>query len=180
MDHCDECGFNYADYSTKVVATELFQLGVRYSSRLRIPVNDSKAREFLSRRPDQDTWSAIEYGCHLRDVLIAQRERLFLTLATDRPSFASIFLDQRAVLARYSAQTPEQVARDIECAAGMISWAFSGLDDSAWWRPCIYNYPEPAERNVIWLAQHTLHEGEHHLLDFDRVIALNSLAQGDT
>ena len=41
----------------------------------------------------------------------------------------------------------------------------NGLDDDAWNRTCVYNFPEPSVRTVLWLAQHTLHEGEHHLWD---------------
>ncbi len=34
----------------------------------------------------------------------------------------------------------------------------------------MYNFPAPSKRDIVWLAAHTLHEGEHHLRDFDRVM----------
>lgn len=116
-------------------------------------------------------WSPVEYGCHVRDVLLAQRERLFLTLVEDRPSFAPIDRDQRATLARYAEEDPRLLAREVEMAAQLISRALAGLDPAAWHRRCICNYPEPAERTVAWLARHTLHEGEHHLADIERMLA---------
>jgi S-DNA-T family DNA segregation ATPase FtsK/SpoIIIE len=35
----------------------------------------------------------------------------------------------------------------------------------------VYNFPEPSERTVVWLGQHTLHDAEHHLLDIETVIS---------
>ncbi len=115
-------------------------------------------------------WSPVEYGCHVRDVLIAQRERLYLALVENTPSFAPIYRDDRALLARYGEENPEHVAAEIAFAAGMTAWAFDGLDPSAWNRTCLYNFPEPSERSLLWLAQHTLHEGRHHLRDIERII----------
>jgi DinB superfamily len=174
MNHCDECGFKYADHGVDVVVGEIAGLGARYGSRLRVPSGAADSREPLRRRPGPDTWSALEYACHVRDVLLAQRERLFLTLVEDRPSFAPIYREQRVVLARYNEEEPEQVAMQTELAARLVSWAFAGLDGPDWDRFCIYNFPEPAERSLLWLAQHTLHEGEHHLRDIDRVVALTT------
>jgi hypothetical protein len=39
-------------------------------------------------------------------------------------------------------------------------------------RPWIYGYPEPPEPDVLWVGRHTLHEGEHNLLDIDRQLNL--------
>jgi hypothetical protein len=38
-------------------------------------------------------------------------------------------------------------------------------------RRLIYNWPDARELDVLWLAAHTLHEGQHHLGDFDAVAA---------
>jgi len=34
-----------------------------------------------------------------------------------------------------------------------------------------YPWPAPAERDVAWVGRHTVHEGEHHLMDVRRVLA---------
>ncbi len=113
----------------------------------------------------------LEYACHVRDVLLAQRERLFLTLVEDCPSFVPIYRDQRAALARYGSEDPLRVTAEIDMAASLISRAFSGLESSHWSRRCKYNFPTPWERTVGWLGQHTLHEAEHHLRDISTVIS---------
>ena len=39
-----------------------------------------------------------------------------------------------------------------------------------WARTGLYAYPEPAQRDVDWIARHTLHELHHHLADVHRVL----------
>jgi hypothetical protein len=170
MDHCDECGFVYGEHVRPSVASEISDLGPRFTAVLRSESAGTPGHDRLSRRPSADVWSPVEYSCHVRDVLIAQRERLFLALVENTPSFAPIYRDDRVLLARYGEEDPEHVAAEIAFAARMAAWAFDGLDPSAWDRTCIYNFPEPSERSLLWLAQHTLHEGRHHLRDIERIL----------
>jgi hypothetical protein len=173
MDRCEECAFEYAEHGEVSVAGEIRDLGPRFASVLTpegTDVPDVPDDGRLTRRPSADVWSAVEYGCHVRDVLLAQRERLFQALVEERPSFVPIYRDQRVVLARYGDERPDQVATQISFAAGLTAWAFEKLDPPSWRRTCTYNYPEPATRTLLWLAQHTLHEGEHHLADVVREV----------
>lgn len=169
MDRCNQCGFVYEEHGPEVVVAELRQLGPRYRRRLQPPDAGPSGDAVVRRRPGPEVWSVLEYACHVRDVLLAQRERLYLALVEDRPSFAPIYRDQRVGLARYASEVPERVAGDVEVAVALICRGFDGLDAAQWSKTCIYNFPTPCERTLAWLAQHTLHEGEHHLADIDRV-----------
>lgn len=166
MDHCDWCGFTYGDHGAESISDEIASLGGRFEALLAAPSSD-EAR--FTSRPAIAVWSAVEYGCHVRDVLLAQRERLLLALVEDEPTFVPIYRDQRADLARYSDEPRRQVAREITFASDLLAWVLTGLDVDAWNRTCVYNFPESSVRTVMWLAQHTLHEGEHHLRDIIEV-----------
>lgn len=157
----------YEEHGGPELAEELASLGPRYGERLR-KAPDAAVRQ----RPEPQVWSALEYACHTRDVLLAQRERLFLALVEDCPSFAPMHREQRVVLARYAAQDPERVAGQLAMAASLVADAFRNLDEPGWRRECVYNFPAPARRSVAWLGAHTLHEGEHHLRDVDRALAV--------
>ena len=91
----------------------------------------------------------------------------------DEPTFAPIYRDQRADLARYRDERPRQVASELVFAADLLAWVLNGLADPAWERTCIYNFPEPSRRSILWLAQHTLHEGVHHLVDIERGVMVD-------
>lgn len=170
MDRCGECGYVYDEHHGLHLAEDLASLGPRYGERLRAARGVDSAA-ILRRRPEPLVWSALEYACHVRDVLLVQRERLFLALVADCPSFVPILPEQRVILARYAAQDPARVADQLEVAATLVADAFATLDDAGWRRPCVYNFPTPARHTLAWLGAHTLHEGEHHLRDVDRVLA---------
>jgi len=121
-------------------------------------------------RPAPRVWSALEYACHVRDVFLVQRERVYLTLVEECPSFARMYRDERASLARYYAEDHDDVGRELKLAAEMLAWAFEGLDEAQLQRRCIYNFPGPQERTVLWLGRHAVHEGEHHLHDVDAAL----------
>jgi len=140
-------------------------MGSRYRRAL---LADRAVGDSAKVRPTAEVWSPLEYGCHYRDVLLAQRERVLLALVEERPTFASIYREQRVELARYNSEEVDTVVAEVEMAAELIAWVFEGLSSEQLARPCIYNYPEPRERTVEWLADHTLHEGEHHLRDIER------------
>ncbi len=168
MDHCGECGFTYADHGPVTLATEIADLGARYAAVLTDRgVNETR----LNARSAPEIWSPVEYGCHVRDVLLVQRERLLLALVEDEPAFVPIYRDRRVDLARYGDETPGQVVSEIAFAAGLLAWVLDGLTGPRWGRTCTYNYPEPSQRTVLWLAQHTLHEEVHHLRDIERAVS---------
>jgi hypothetical protein len=171
MDHCAQCGFNYDEVAVEEVPGVLRFLGTAYRERLESGAQDPGKERLLRRRPEPEIWSALEYSCHFRDVLLAQRERLYLALVEDTPRFSSIYRDQRVLLARYSDDRVEDVAREVDMAAHLLARAFATLDDGQWQRRCIYSYPARMQRTIAWLARHTVHEGRHHLRDVDTVIS---------
>jgi hypothetical protein len=115
-------------------------------------------------------WSALEYVCHVRDVLLVQRDRAVLARVEERPSFARMYRDERVLICRYADQDPGDVLTQLAMAAEMCALVFDGLDDRNWSRRLVYNWPERAEFDLAWLGRHTVHEVEHHLRDVGSVL----------
>jgi S-DNA-T family DNA segregation ATPase FtsK/SpoIIIE len=175
MDLCDQCGFVYdeaavADIPPRLRAAEAAYRAV-LDGRPGPPAGPDDRDTLLRRRPDPGTWSALEYTCHVRDVLLVQRDRAILALVETNPGFARMHRDERVGLARYDAHPPAQVAAQLGVAAELCATVFEGLTLEQWDRPLIYNYPAPAPRDLAWLARNTLHEVDHHLGDIRAVIA---------
>ena len=165
MTRCEECGFEYAQVPASELSGALQALGVGYRNALS---RAGDGRAVLSARPSPETWSALEYACHVRDVLLAQRDRVLLALVEPCPTFASTYPDQRVSLARYNSENPLVVVEEIAMAARLISRVYAAMTPGQLARTGIYNYPEPMERDLIWVGQHTVHEGRHHLRDIER------------
>ncbi len=163
MDHCDECGYQYASTPRQDIAPTFRALAQTYSERLMEGGDDA-----LRSRPQPQTWSALEYACHVRDVLAVQRERIQLALAEDEPTFTPMGRDELVVERRYNAQQPKVVAQEITSAAEDLATSVEALDGPGWARTAVYAWPAPAVHTLEWVGRHTVHELIHHLLDIDR------------
>jgi DinB superfamily len=163
-DECADCGFVY-DLSQS--ATVERQIGERVAEVATILL----ARDVdLRSRRQPGVWSPLEYGCHLRDILLVQRERVLAARRLDRPDCAPSGRDERVVHDGYAEQEPEDVARQLGDAAQMFSNVLARLSADDWDRTVIYHYPVTCERSLRWVALHTMHEAQHHLLDIRRQV----------
>ncbi len=161
MDRCAECGFTY-DLDLGTEAGAAIRTGAaEYATLL---LGDADLRERL----EPAVWSVLEYGCHLRDVLLVQRERVLLARRTDQPTPAQMGRDERVEHDGYAEQAPTDVARQLTDAAQLFCNVLSRLGPSDWERTLVYHFPEPSVRSLRWVAVHTLHEVRHHLLDAAR------------
>ena len=124
-------------------------------------------------RPRPETWSPLEYACHVRDVLLVQRERVLLARREDCPTLAPMGRDERVEHDGYAAQDPADVARQLQDAATLFSGVISRLDEQAWNRTLVYSWPSSAERNLRWTAVHTVHELRHHTADIRTGLGLD-------
>ncbi|MFV2039806.1 MAG: DinB family protein [Acidimicrobiales bacterium] len=165
MDQCADCGFTY-DLTRAETAGEGIASGV---SGLAAILSDPSVDSHRRRQPEQ--WSPLEYGCHVRDVLTVQRERVLHTRRADRPRAEPMGRDERVDHDGYAEQNPEDVARQLIEAARLFAHVLARLDASGWERTLIYTYPEVAERSLRWVAVHTQHEVQHHVLDVQRQLA---------
>jgi hypothetical protein len=166
--NCEECGFDYDALAAADAPSALRELGRRYRAPLTrfLPGEDPGA--IVRARPAPEVWSALEYACHLRDVLDVQRQRLALALVEDCPSLTPMGRDERVTADRYNEQDPTTVAGQLAGNAEALAADVEALDPGQLDRTMIYNYPERQERTVLWLIRHTAHEGHHHLLDVGR------------
>lgn len=165
MDRCAGCGFEY----------ELEEAGgagrsiVERVDELAALLHDT--RRDLTTRPDPKTWSPLEYGCHVRDVLLVQRERVLAARWMNRPSFDPMGRDERVLYDGYTEQDPRDVARQLTDGAQLFANVLACLGPTDWDRTVVYNYPEVSQRSLRWVAVHTVHEVRHHLLDVRRQLA---------
>ncbi|GAB5013274.1 hypothetical protein MAHJHV63_44690 [Mycobacterium avium subsp. hominissuis] len=76
--------------------------------------------------------------------------------------------EDRAVHDGYNEQEPGTVARQLADAALLFGNVLARLTTGDWDRTVVYHYPVTAERSLRWVAVHTAHEAQHHLLDIRR------------
>lgn len=161
-DSCPGCGFSY-DLRRATAAGDDIRARVGEIAAI-LHDNDIDVRA----RPRPEVWSPLEYACHLRDVLLVQRERVLAARRTSGAACTPMGREERAEHDGYNEQNPDDVARQITDAAILFRNILTRLSGDDWDRTVIYNYPETRERSLRWVAVHTAHELQHHLLDIRR------------
>jgi hypothetical protein len=151
---CPECGFS-ATLTPGQIGPRLRAAVAQLASAL-----DS---EQVRTRPAPDTWSPLEYACHVRDVCRIFRERLALMLTEDDPAFANWDQDATAVADDYNSQEPQVVLGELLTAAELLAQAYSAVPDTAWERTG--RRSDGARFTVLSLGRYLVHDPAHHAWD---------------
>jgi S-DNA-T family DNA segregation ATPase FtsK/SpoIIIE len=163
---CSECGYDFESLNRRQIVRAVTALADEQRQLL-----ESVDALLLRAHPRPASWSALEYGCHVRDVLGFQRHRVMQAQAEDVPSFTSMRRDERAIEEHYNDQDPRTVAAELAAAASDFAAVLSALDDLGWQRTGVYPWPVREVRTVEWIGQRTAHELAHHLFDCGRLLA---------
>jgi len=117
----------------------------------------------LAVRPDDSTWSPLEYGAHTRDVFRIMHARLGLMLVLVDPEFLNWDQDETAVEQNYAGQSPARVARELAAAGAAIAEAFELVPDEQLGRTG--RRTDGSRFTVESLAKYFLHDVVHHRWD---------------
>jgi len=152
---CPDCGFDPAQRDPARTGETLRSTVPRWQAVLAGP--DALVR------PRPDTWSALEYGCHVRDVCTVFCGRLAQMLAHDGARFANWDQDATAAEKRYRTADPAEVSRELFAAATALATAFDAVPDTRWQNRGIRS--NGSEFTVRTFALYFLHDIVHHLHD---------------
>jgi hypothetical protein len=123
-------------------------------------------RAGVAERPDEHTWSALEYGCHVRDVFRIFDVRLRLMLEEDGAAFANWDQDTTAVEEHYESQDPSVVLAELTAAGAELADRFGSVTGDQWSRTGVRS--DGARFTVETFAKYLLHDPTHHVWDVDR------------
>ncbi len=156
---CGQCGFVRSEVGVADVAA---RVGSAVDGFVRV-VTDAGAR--AEQRPSPTRWSVLEYGAHLRDVLLSLRERTLLASIEDHPTGTPIHRDERVDLGFYRLDSARDVCDELTGASRLYLRTYAALPDGFLKRRLLYSPVTPEEVTVAWLGTQAVHECEHHLGD---------------
>lgn len=156
---CPECGADVGSMTVGDVAELNLSCGASWAEVLR-------SHDSVSERPAPETWSPLEYGCHVRDVFRLFLERLELMLSEDDPMFANWNPNETQEAERYDLQDPNVVAGEIVEAATAIAERFAELSPEQLTRTG--RRSDGASFTVESFARYEIHDPVHHLWDVTR------------
>ncbi len=156
---CAHCGFSWATLTR-----------AKCAARMSAAVEDfvdviQRAGEQVSTRPNEQRWSILEYGAHLRDVILSVRERMVLASILDVPVGTPIYRDERVDLGFYAQDAASDVAVELQVATYLFLKTVATLPPNYEQRALIYSTRTPLEITIAGAMSNALHECEHHLDD---------------
>jgi hypothetical protein len=158
-ERCPECGFRWSQVALddvpdrvrgaveELIAT-LAAIGPRVGERS---------------RPSR--WSPLEYGGHVRDVLLTLRERVLLACASPDIEVASnSYRDERVDQGFYGRDTIDSVTGELRVAAALFGRTLQCVAPERAGRTLIFPLRDDPV-TVTWMGAQAVHECEHHLAD---------------
>jgi len=155
---CPECGFDASTFGRADVAGLLRANTEAWPTVLE--------RADVRERPDDETWSALEYAAHVRDVNRLYLYRLGLMLEQNDPLYPNWDQDETAVKENYNAQDPLVVSVELAAAGEALAAAFDAVTDEQWARAG--RRSDGVSFTVETFAKYFIHDPIHHLHDVTR------------
>ncbi|MEO8283801.1 MAG: DinB family protein [Pseudarthrobacter sp.] len=154
---CPECSFDASTVTPATVGGSVANMLPRWRAVLRRPE--------VTERPDEGTWSALEYACHVRDVFALFDQRLNLMLDSEDARFDNWDQDRTAIEKDYAGADPAVVSAELTAEGEQIAASFAGVREEDWGRTGLRG--TGSKFTVLTLSQYFLHDVVHHLHDVD-------------
>lgn len=155
---CPECGFDASAVTVAEIPDLLRDAAAQWPAIL--------GRDDVAARPDEHTWSALEYGAHVRDAIAVFSGRFERMLTEDDPLLANWDQDATALERRYDEQDPRVVAEDLVAGGMSLAALLEGIPEGAAARTALRT--DGSRFTIDSLARYFFHDVAHHLWDVDR------------
>ena len=152
---CPDCGFQASEVLFDDLPALIRENAAAWPAVL--------ARTDAAVRPNDRTWSPLEYAAHVRDVCRLFDERLRLVLDEDDPLLANWDQDATAVAEQYDRQVPQTVANELGTAASAVAASFASVPVDA--RQRTARRSDGPSFTVATLGAYFLHDIVHHRHD---------------
>jgi|SRR5579863_3217146 len=162
---CGACDFDGSLFDARQLLAAIRSLGPAWSTLLRT------AGDHLRVRPAPETWSAIEYAAHSRDITALHVFGVEQALTLDEPVIPEIAADEliEEASATYAAADPSLVASELADQARLLADLAGAAGPASWTRGITIGGDR---RDVRSLLEHALHDSHHHLVDVKKGLSV--------
>lgn len=152
---CPDCGFDPVEVDDAALGRALTDAAAAWGRTL-AAVDAGLVRI----RPEPGTWSAIEYACHVRDVLAVFEDRIRRTMAEDSPVLGWWDHEAAVVDSDYLGQDVVLVTEALTANARTFAASFGAVPEADLARTAVRR---PGEAfSIGGMGRFVLHETVHH------------------
>lgn len=159
-ERCSECGFDATLLTVADSIAALRSLGRRWRAAFA-----EAEDEDLRARPAPQTWSALEYAAHTRDVIALNGWGMSEVLDDARPEHPGVEPDPPGADHGYNVLDPETVLDELEANAERMAARAERALPEHWDRTATVG---GRRLDATWFLHHVVHDATHHLRDVDR------------
>ncbi|MDN6357917.1 MAG: DinB family protein [Yaniella sp.] len=150
---CTECGFQ--PFPPNQMGDRLRSAAERWR-----PVLE---RAGATQRPEEQTWSPVEYACHVRDMITVLQQRVEAMLSQRNPDLEDLEGDAEAVRRGYWRADSQTVLAELTQNAQLTADLMDTVEGQQWELPG--RRSDGFEFTIATLCLYIGHEMEHHLYD---------------
>ena len=160
---CAGCALQASAGTAEAVRAEILAEAERWARAIGEADDDA-----MRIRPDEHTWSALEYAFHVRGVFGVFTERIALTLVETNPELS--WWDQDAAIDDGMANELDAalVVDDLRRTAENLADVLAQVNGAAWERPATRR---GESFTVESMARYAWHEAVHHRVDAEETLA---------
>ena len=159
---CPECKTDYDTLDADGLAARIRELPSAYLKAL-TDADDAAIRV----RPEPEVWSALEYAGHAGHAFRELDETVRAMAAGGRVPDGED-PDEEVLASRYVEQPTADVLARLDESAEAIATTLASFSEDDWTRS--HEFPF-GERDVLAMSRNAVHEGVHHLMDVENVLA---------
>jgi hypothetical protein len=159
-EHCEQCGFDGSRYDGPALLAAIRDLGPKWRALL------ATAGERRRVRPAPETWSALEYAAHSRDITALHVFGVEQALTGSEPRFEAVdpgLADSAA--ANYNSESVDVVVDALEANTQRLATTADDAGEETWSRGITLGDDRSDVRRLL---EHALHDSTHHLQDVER------------
>jgi hypothetical protein len=163
---CPECGLDYETIAPLDTIRAVRSFPYRYRALIKeLYQQEPDAEGIMRRRPEPQTWSALEYTAHVADMIDKVAPTIRRIIVEDEPAIPSFDSEERVDADAYNEiAVPEALAR-LESSCADLGMTLDCLGAEDWTRTGQFTF---GERDALAMARNAVHEGAHHLRDIER------------
>jgi hypothetical protein len=164
---CPECGFDFDACAPADMPDSVRGFARKFRAPLTRGLPGEDLDALLRTRTPDGGWSALEYGCHVRDAFLLTAHRIAKAVDQDHPTFR--VGDREAAVSErdYNGQDPTAVVDELAAAAEALATTLAAVPPDGWDRTGVAGQ---YVISVSWMGRNAIHEGTHHLLDIARAV----------